>query len=285
VQTTKDDDSTQKGTHRRTWLRVLIIGLLLYVLGVALVAFTGNSTLFPTVVLLGSFMVPAAFVTFLYERRGLSDLSLPTTALSFFWGGVLGVFAASILEPIFVQGLDVATAFIIGVIEEFAKMLGIFLIARRRAHNSELNGLILGAAAGMGFAALESMGYAFNAFLRSGGSLSATVIVMLLRALLSPVGHGTWTAILAGVVFRESEPDHYRLTRYVLGAYVLVVVLHGLWDAVPLIMAAFLLPGLDVFIGQALVGLAGALILWWRWRQATQTNIKEGRAEPAEGVA
>ena len=62
MQTTKDDDSTQKGTHRRTWLRVLIIGLLLYVLGVALVAFTGNSTLFPTVVLLGSFMVPAAFV-------------------------------------------------------------------------------------------------------------------------------------------------------------------------------------------------------------------------------
>jgi RsiW-degrading membrane proteinase PrsW (M82 family) len=68
-------------------------------------------------------------VTFLYERRGLSDLSLSTTALSFFWGGVLGVFAASILEPIFVQGLDVATAFIIGVIEEFAKIW-----SRRRTH-------------------------------------------------------------------------------------------------------------------------------------------------------
>jgi RsiW-degrading membrane proteinase PrsW (M82 family) len=230
-------------------------------------------------------MVPAAFVTFLYERRGLSELSLSTTALSFFWGGVLGVFAASILEPIFVQGLDVATAFIIGVIEEFAKMLGIFLIARHRAHNSELNGLILGAAAGMGFAALESMGYAFNAFLRSGGSLSATVIVILLRGLLSPVGHGTWTAILAGIIFRESEAHRYRLTRYVVGAYVLVVVLHGLWDAVPLIMAAFLLPGLDVFIGQALVGVAGALILWWRWRQATQAQSREPWAELAEGGA
>jgi RsiW-degrading membrane proteinase PrsW (M82 family) len=264
----------EKKEHHRTWVRVFFVGLLLYFVSIALVAFTGNVTLFPTAVLLGSFMVPATFVTFLYERRRMSDLSMPTVALSFFWGGILGVLSASILEPIFVQGLNLATAFVIGLIEEMVKLLGIFLVVRRRPHDAEMNGLLLGAAAGMGFAALESTGYAFTSFLRSGGSLSATVIVTLIRALLSPVGHGTWTAILAGVIFHESENGHYRFTRYVVGAYLLVVILHGLWDAVPIVISAFLLPGLDVFIGQATVGLTGALIFWWRWREAIQEQAQ-----------
>ena len=79
--------------------------------------------------------------------------------------------------------------------------------------------LILGAAAGMGFASLESNGYAFVAFLQSHGSLSITVFVTLLRGLLSPLGHGTWTAILTGVLFRESAPNRFHITRRVIGAY------------------------------------------------------------------
>jgi hypothetical protein len=81
-----------RSKRKISWLKVLLIGLLLYLLGIAVLVVTGNPTLFPTVVLLGSFMVPAAYVAFFYERRDLSDLSMPTTALSFFYGGVLGVF-------------------------------------------------------------------------------------------------------------------------------------------------------------------------------------------------
>jgi RsiW-degrading membrane proteinase PrsW (M82 family) len=65
------------------------------------------------------------------------------------------------------------------VIEELVKILGVLLVARHRRHDLELDGLILGAAAGMGVAALESSGYAFSAFMRGGGSLSATVFVIL----------------------------------------------------------------------------------------------------------
>jgi RsiW-degrading membrane proteinase PrsW (M82 family) len=242
-----------------------------------LVALTGNMTLLPTVVLLGSFVVPATFVSFFYERRRMSTLTLETTALCFFWGGVLGVFAASLLEPIFVRGLNIGTAYLIGLIEELVKMLGVLLIARRRSHTSMLNGLILGAAAGMGFAALESMGYVFSAFLRSNGSLSATVMVTLLRALLSPVGHGTWSAILAAALFHASLPGKFRLTGGVIGAYLTVSILHGLWDAVPLIMGVFLNPGLDIFVGQVLVGLTGLLILRRRWREGQRLQELEAQ--------
>jgi RsiW-degrading membrane proteinase PrsW (M82 family) len=120
----------------------------------------------------------------------------------------------------------------------------------------------------MGFAALESNGYAFSAFLLSRGSLSATVAVTLLRGVLSPLGHGTWTAILVSVLFRESGAKHFRINFRVVGAYLTVVVLHALWDGLPVFIPALLWPGVGVFIGQALVGAAGLLILWRRWREA-----------------
>jgi len=262
-------------THPRRgrWWRVLLVGLGLYLLGIAILFLTHNPVLFPTVAMLGSFMIPVTYVVFFYERRHMSRLAMPIIALSFLYGGLLGVFAASILEPIFVRNLNIMTAFQIGLIEEFVKILGVLLIARRWGHDSELDGMILGAAAGMGFAALESMGYAFVALLESGGSLSATVVVTLMRGVLSPLGHGTWTAILVGMLFRESRDGHFRITRAVLGAYLTVVILHGLWDGVPGVVNAFTGSGLDVFLSQSLVGLIGLFILWRRWREAVRLQL------------
>ena len=176
---------------------------------------------------------------------------------------------------IFIRQLDIFTVFTVGLIEEFVKILGVLIIARRWRHHQEMDGLILGAAAGMGFAALESSGYAFNAFLISRGSLTAVVIVTLLRGILSTVGHGTWTAILASVLFRESDGKRFHINRKVLGAYFTVAILHGLWDGVPGLIAIFFSPGLDVFIGEALIGGLGFLILWRRWREARRLQIEQ----------
>lgn len=100
-----------------SWWRVLLVGLLLYFLFVGILIISGNPNLFPTVILLGSFLVPVAFVTFLYERRHLSVLTTPTTALVFLYGGLLAVLAVSVLEPISVRGLNPLSVFVIGLIE------------------------------------------------------------------------------------------------------------------------------------------------------------------------
>jgi RsiW-degrading membrane proteinase PrsW (M82 family) len=277
-----DEFSTQlvKTKPRRggSWWRVLLTGLLFYFVGLGVMVLTGNPNLFPTVVMLGSFMVPATYVAFFYDHRHMSKLSLPTTALSFFYGGVLGVFAASLLEPLFVGNLNFGSAFIVGLIEEFAKILGILVIARRWRHDLMVDGVILGAAAGMGFAALESTGYAFTAFLASGGSLSVTVGVTLLRGLLAPLGHGVWTAILAAVLFRESKDGHFRINRHVIGAYLTVVILHGLWDGLPIVIGNLVSSGIDVFIGQSVAALIGLFILWRRWREARRLQEKAAQA-------
>src|ERR671935_2424549 len=197
------------------WWQVLLLGLGLFLLSVVVFALTGDPNLFPTVALIGNFLVPVSYVAFFYERRHMSQVTLVSTARAFFYGGVLGVFAAALLEPVFIRRLTFESAFEVGLIEEFAKILGVLVVARHHRHDSEIDGVLLGGAAGMGFAALESSGYVFTAFVDSGGSLSALVLVTLLRGLLSPVGHGTWTAILASVLFREGRPASFRLDRAV----------------------------------------------------------------------
>jgi RsiW-degrading membrane proteinase PrsW (M82 family) len=283
------EQASRQGKHRRarhhSWLRVLVVGFLLYVVGIVVLVLTGNPNLFPTVVMVGNFLGPVTFVSFFYERREWSQLSMSATALGFLYGGLLGVLAASILEPVFIRQMNPVSVLLIGVIEEFVKILGVLVIARRRRHDAEMDGLILGAAAGMGFAALESNGYAFSAFMASRGSLSATVGVTLLRGVLSPVGHGTWTAILISVLFRESGPKRFRINPKVLGAYLTVVGLHALWDGLPAVIAALLSPGIDVFIGQALVGGIGLFILWRRWREARRLQEAALAAGAGEGTA
>ena len=263
------------GSKPNSWLRVLLIGLFLYALSIVILFLSNNPNLFPTTLIIGSFMVPAAYVAFFYERRQWSRLTLPTTALAFVYGGVLGVMGASILEPLLVPGQTTAGFLVVGLIEEAVKIMGVLLIARHRRHDSELDGIILGAAAGMGFAALESNGYGFTAFIGSQGNLPYVFSVVFVRALLAPVGHGTWTAILASVLFRESSDFRFRINAKVIGAYATVVLLHGLWDALPGIMQSAIAFPPAQLVGQFVIGTAGILILWRRWREAKQRQVAD----------
>ena len=228
--------------------------------------------------MVGNFMVPVAYVSFLYERRQLSRLTMPTVSLAFLYGGLIGILAASFLGPFFITQMNLGAVLRIGLIEEFAKILGVIVIARRRRHDAEMDGLILGAAVGMGFAALESNGYAFTAFFESNGSLSITVGVTLIRGLLSPLGHGTWTAILASVLFRESSNCCFRINLQVIGAYIFVSVLHAVWNVLPLAITPTN-PGISTFITQSMVGIVGLWVLGRRWREAVKQQ-----ATPSSGI-
>lgn len=259
--------------RRNGWLKVITTAAVFYVLLLVALLLTKNSNLFPTLAMVGSFMVPVAYVAFIYERRHLSSLTMPTVSLAFIYGGLLGIIAAAFLEPFFIRQLNLGSILRIGLIEEFAKILGVLVIARRRRHDSEMDGLILGAAAGMGFAALESNGYAFTALLESHGSISTTVEVTLLRGLLAPLGHGTWTAILASVLFRESKSCNFRINWQVINAYLLVSILHATWDGLPLVVSSIFGQDLGVLIAWGAIGAVGLFILWMRWKEAIRLQM------------
>lgn len=255
--------------HRYSWIKILFTGSVYYVLLLTALLLTGNSNLFPALLMVGTFMVPVAYVAFFYERRHLSRLTFSTLSLAFMYGGLLAILAASLLEPIFIRRLDLGAIIKIGLIEEFAKILGVLVIARHRRHDSEIDGLILGAAVGMGFSALESSGYAFTTYLQSNGNISIMVIVTLIRSLLSPLGHGTWTAILASVMFRESRNGHFRINLQVIGAFLLVSGLHALWDG--LLIGYSVNPNFftlkDVLLTSGVISIVGLASLWLRWRE------------------
>jgi RsiW-degrading membrane proteinase PrsW (M82 family) len=249
-------------------LRTLLIGVGLFIATTIVLALTGNPNLYPTVILIGNFLVPIVFVAFLYDHQHISSLSLDTVAASFCIGGILGVLGAAILEsavlPIATNpthGLSLGGAVLVGLIEEASKIAAVIFLARKMPHTSQMDGLLLGGAVGMGFAALESTGYAFTVFLLSHGYVAASLIETVLRGLLAPFGHGVWTGILGAVLFRQSTRQHFRITGLVILTYLFVSFLHGLWDGLPSTLQFTILPGLPIPTTSLILGVTGLVIL------------------------
>jgi len=216
---------------RRVWLRMFLTGALLWVLAVAVTFVTGNPNLVPTVVLLGSFLVPVTFVAWAFGRRRSGEVTSELLFSTFVAGGVLGVLAASLLESYLLHPSAWLFAGV-GLIEEAVKLAVLAVLTRHLRVKFATDGLVLGATVEFGFAAFESAGYAFTAlFTERGLSLLDLVQTELLRGVLAPVGHGLWTAILGGVLFSASDHRHFALTLRLLLSYLGVALLHALWDA------------------------------------------------------
>ena len=243
------------------WRTVFGIGLVLWLASVVVTGLTENLTMIPTVILLGSFLVPATAVIWYLDHYQSAELDPWRVFSAFLVGGVLGVLAASVLEAWLLS--DGVLVYIgVGFLEELSKLLALLVVARGMARHTIRDGIVLGAAVGFGFAALESSGYAFGALLvREGAqvrlSLGSLVFAELLRGILAPLGHGVWTAIVGGVLFGASRNGHLRVTGSVIGAYVFVSLLHGLWDSmrgIAMVLATLLTavpvvqPGLGVVV-------------------------------------
>ena len=265
----------QKTRPNRNWLRVLFIGLGLFVLTTIVLFWTDNTNMYPTVILIGNFLVPIVFVAFLYDHRHLSSLTPMTLVVSFIIGGVLGVIGAGILEFLLLPvpsdpnlGLPFTSAMLIGLIEEGCKILAVIIVARHLPHTSEMDGLVLGGAVGMGFAALESTGYAFTIFLASGGHVGISIVETIMRGLLAPFGHGIWTGILASVLFSESGPRHFRITIPVILTYLFVSALHGFWDGTPHSVYFVLPPGIPISLTNIVLSILGLFFFVLLYRRS-----------------
>ena len=173
------------------------------------------------------------------------------------------------------HGLSLGGAFLVGLIEEGCKIAVVIFLARKTLHNSQMDGLLLGGAVGMGFAALESTGYAFTAFLLSNGHVGASLTATVLRGLLAPFGHGVWTGILGAVLFRESEPHRFRITGLVILTYLFVSFLHALWDGLPVTLYLIIPPGLPIPVISLIIGVIGLIILSVLYRRAMMQHIQQ----------
>jgi len=215
-------------TLLRPWLLVLIGGAVLWAALTWATIETGNLNLVPSVIVLGAFLGPVAFVAWVYDRA--REVPLPTLVICFVTGGALGVTGASLLEYRTMIDLGALPTVAVGLAEESCKLivpLAIFLSGRYRR---EADGLLIGVASGMGFAALETMGYAFTALLSSDGNVGAVEQTLFIRGLSSPAGHTAWTGLTAGALWALiASPSAKRLLTFLL-TFAGAVVLHTLWD-------------------------------------------------------
>ncbi len=228
---------------RRLWLRLLLTGLALWFITIGVLAATELTTLVPSVIFLGAFLSPLTFAVWLYEREQFSGaapdgsktaLTLPLLATGFAGAGILGVAASGLLETVVLNRLPLILWYPgVAVIEETVKIALVWLLARNLARYTLRDGMVLGACVGFGFAAFESAGYAFNTLIAADDTqLLSVVETQLVRGLLAPVGHGLWTALLAGALFAAAEKSsRLHLTWSVLRWWVVVVLLHWAWDA------------------------------------------------------
>lgn len=257
MSTTFNDNTVENQRWAPPWWAVLIIGLVLWVATVAATYLTGNVILLPTVVLLGSFVVPVTAVVWYLDHDSSPALSPRRIVTAFIIAGVIGVLAAGLLEY-YLVGTGLGSNLEVGLIEEFVKAVLIVVVAWGIHVFHTRDGMVLGAAVGFGFAALESSGYALASLFvvqqnRLFLSLTDVVTTELVRGVLAPFGHGMWSAIMGGAIFAAARHGRLRLTWSVLVAFLGVAVLHGAFDSI------------NGIFGYVVVTIIGLVPLVWLW--------------------
>lgn len=255
---------------RHTWFLALAGGLALFLAMDAALVVTSNTNLMPTVILLGASLVPVTFVIYVYQRVQVKNVPIPTIAVIVFLSGAMGLLVAGLIEYATLRKLGFLQLVGVGVIEESAKLIIPVAVYLRGRYRSEADGLLFGVASGMGFAALESMGHGLTAFLQSQGSIGSLEETLLVRALVSPVGHGAWTGLVCAVMWRERQrAGHTTLNWSVVSAFLAAVLLHTAWDILGSLTGRTSIRWVGIeFIGLIAVGLVSLVLLIRRMREA-----------------
>ena len=254
---------------RRLWAKLLVAGILLFSATLTASHLTGNPNLFPTLLLVGAFTIPVAFVVFVYEHEVHEEVPMTCLATCFLAGGAIGVIFAGVIEFETLRSASIIGLLLVGLIEESCKLILPMFQYFRGQYRHQADGLLFGVAAGMGFAALETMGYGMTAAIESGGDIASVSQILLIRGLLSPAGHAAWTGLITAVMWRERE-RHSRglLSPPVLLAFAGAILLHFLWDFVNSMAGTTLASFIIATVGLLIISVLSLTLLVRRIREA-----------------
>jgi RsiW-degrading membrane proteinase PrsW (M82 family) len=194
---------------------------------------------FWSVLILVAFVPSILYMTWIRNTEKHSREPWGMLLKVFVYGAILSVVFAVVLEIIlsslFHQNIErvyeflgenptipmlVVVCVIAPFVEELTKALGVLRVKKRRMIVEIENGIVYGAAAGLGFAATENLLYESTAYLTDG--VEAFVATAVLRSLSSALLHATASALVGLGVARSALQGKSWLPYY-LGA----VVLHG----------------------------------------------------------
>jgi RsiW-degrading membrane proteinase PrsW (M82 family) len=218
----------------KPWLfsRMLLISVAISVLLIIGFRTFENPNLVPGLLFIGSFAVPVSTLIFFLEMNAPRNISVFMIMALAFLGGVTSLFIALVLFDRLDFLSTIMHASAAGIVEEAAKVLVVVIIVGRfTRYKWVLNGLLFGAAIGMGFAAFESAGYAFQAL----PNFDEMIDSLVLRGLLSPFMHIVWTANASAALwlvkgdrkFSWNMLGDMRFVRVLFSS----MILHMVWNA------------------------------------------------------
>lgn len=195
----------------------------------------GNLNFLPAMIMLGAFAIPVTVLMFFYEINLFRNIPFYKVVKYFVLGGALSLIFTILLSTLGFN-MDISTysgALMVGLVEEVAKaiVVALFLFKSKKS-NYILDGLLIGAAVGAGFAAFETAGYILRFGLSSGNA--AMLNIIKLRGFLAPGGHVAWAAIEGAALmyvkgFDKLDKKHLNDKRFLL-ICLIPILLHGIWD-------------------------------------------------------
>ena len=232
-------------TWPKTWLwsRILLVFVAAFVLLHLCCTSFGNLNTYPGIMVIGAFMVPIAILVFFFELNTPQNISFFNVIKYFLIGGCASLVVTLLIFSFFDgSNNEWSEALVIGIVEEVGKLAVVaFIIWNNKNAKYGLNGLLIGASVGAGFAAFESAGYAFSICLEtllSTASITfaydAMVDNIFLRALLAPGGHVIWAAMSGYALMLAKGKKQLTMGFLNSGAFWKIfwipIALHAVWD-------------------------------------------------------
>jgi len=163
---------------------------------------------------------------------------LALIAVAFLWGALASIVISIVLEVVFAiplllfsEGVQNAVSYVLlaPIIEELSKSLILFVLFFHRRFNRMLDGIVYGAVVGFGFAASENLLYYISTYFTKG--VGVWVIVVILRTMLTAVGHALYTSITgAGVSIMKFARQRWMRFVFPPMALLVAIVLHSLFN-------------------------------------------------------
>ena len=199
------------------------------------------------------FATVLAFILAYYYLRSIRNAEKEdvepweTLWTSFAWGGITGIFLAGILNTIFTvsfigilygpsseDDLEVLAVFVGAVIvapfvEEFIKPIVMFRNPQVKKEIDEVeDGIVYGAACGLGFGATENVFYGLTAGATAGG-IGGVFLIVVLRTFSSILLHLVASSYTGyGIAKYQVEGESFGV---VVKYYFLAVLIHAAWNA------------------------------------------------------
>ena len=173
-----------------------------------------SSPYFLLILFIAAFALPLVYLVWIRNSPRYGREPWPTVLKTFAWGAVFSVIIAIILSVVFILVLDeiqslndffarrfqndpstvIGALVVAPIVEEAAKGVGV--TAGRPQTQSKTDGLVYGAAAGLGFSATENLVYALAALLVPGVGPSDSLVVIAVRSFSSTFLHASSTAVM-----------------------------------------------------------------------------------------